>query len=48
MTENTNISNERLFEFMTKMYSEMRGMKEDMQGGFEEVNLRIDGVENKC
>jgi len=33
------ITNEQLFEFMTKMYSEM-------QGGFKEVNSRIDNLEN--
>lgn len=35
-----NISNERLFEFMTKMYSEM-------QEGFRQVNSRVDNVENE-
>lgn len=35
-----NISNEQLFEFMTKMYGEM-------QEGFKEVNSRIDNLENE-
>ena len=41
------ISNEQLFEFMTKMYSEMQGTKDEMQDGFK--GLRQDNVrlENK-
>ena len=34
------ISNEHLFEFMTKMYDEM-------QGEFKEVNLKIDNLGNE-
>ena len=34
------ITNEQLFEFMTKMYGEM-------QGGFKEVNSRIDNLEKE-
>jgi len=36
-----NITNDQLFEFMTKMYNEM-------QGGFKQVNSKIDGVENEA
>jgi tetrahydromethanopterin S-methyltransferase subunit G len=53
-----NITNNQLFEFMTKMYNEMQGgfkqvnsridgVENEMQGGFKQVNLRIDGVENE-
>lgn len=34
------VTNEHLFEFMTKIYSEMKE-------GFEEVNLRVDNLENE-
>ena len=39
--KNTNITNDQLFEFMTKMYNEI-------QGNFKQVNSRIDGVENEA
>ncbi len=35
-----NITNEQLFEFMTKMYGEM-------QEGFGQLNLRMDNVESE-
>ena len=35
-----NITNEQLFEFMTKMYGEM-------QGGFTEINSRINNLESE-
>ena len=38
---NMNMINEQLFEFMTKIYNEM-------QEGFKQVNLKIDGVENEA
>ena len=38
--ENSNITNEQLFEFMTKMYGEM-------QEGFGQLNLRMDNVESE-
>ncbi|HZK57681.1 MAG TPA: hypothetical protein VFD17_05150 [Clostridia bacterium] len=34
------ITNEHLFEFMTKIYSEMKE-------GFKEANLRVDNLENE-
>lgn len=40
MSENIGIKNEQLFEFMTKMYSEM-------QEGFKQVNSKVDSIENE-
>ncbi|MCK9267661.1 MAG: hypothetical protein M0P14_02985 [Alkaliphilus sp.] len=45
------ISNEQLFEFMTKMYGEMQegfsNVRSEMQEGFKEVNLRVDNLESE-
>ncbi|SDY69639.1 hypothetical protein SAMN05660462_00666 [Proteiniborus ethanoligenes] len=40
MSENVVITNGQLFEFMTKMYSEM-------QEGFKQVNSKVDSIENE-
>ena len=45
------ITNEQLFEIITKMYSDLDGtisnMNKEMQEGFKEVNSRVDGLENE-
>ena len=45
------ITNEQLFEFMTKMYGDLNGkidnMDREMQEGFKGVNSRIDNLENE-
>lgn len=41
------ITNERLFEFMTKMYGEMQEMKVEMQEGFREVKDEIKKTNTK-
>ena len=44
------ITNEQLFEFMTKMYSDLDGkivnMNKEKQEGFKGMNSRVDGLEN--
>lgn len=35
-------NNDKLFEFMEKMYGEMQGMKTEMQEGFKRLDLKID------
>lgn len=40
LSENVGITNGQLFEFMTKMYSEM-------QEGFKQVNSKVDSIENE-
>ena len=45
------ITNEQLFEFMTKMYSDLDGkivnMNKEMQEEFKGMNSRVDGLENE-
>ncbi|HSH34713.1 hypothetical protein [Schnuerera sp.] len=41
------ITNERLFEFMTKMYGEMQEMKVEMQEGFREVKYEVKKTNTK-
>ncbi len=45
------ITNEQLFEIITKMYSDLDGtisnMNKEMQEGFKEVNSRVDSLENE-
>ena len=43
------ITNEQLFEFMTKMYGEMQGIKENMatKDGLAKTNQSIVRLENK-
>jgi len=45
------ITNEQLFEFMTKMYGDLDGkivnMNKEMQEGFKGMNSKIDGLENE-
>ena len=43
------ITNEQLFEFMTKMYDEMQGIKENMatKDGLAKTNQSIVRLENK-
>jgi len=47
--ENSNITNEQLFEFMTKMYSEMQGMKENIatKDDLDKTNQSIARLEHK-
>ncbi|QCX32442.1 hypothetical protein FDN13_01305 [Caloramator sp. E03] len=40
------MDNEKLFELMTKMYSELQSTKTEMQNGFKEVKERLEKVEN--
>ncbi|HSH36898.1 MULTISPECIES: hypothetical protein [Bacillota] len=49
MGENSNITNEQLFEFMTKMYSEMQGMKENIatKDDLDKTNQSIARLEHK-
>ena len=45
------ITNEQLFEFMTKMYSDLNGkidnMNKEMQEGFKEVKTEIEETKNR-
>ena len=45
------ITNEQLFEIITKMYSDLDGkivnMNKEMQEGFKGMNSKIDGLENE-
>lgn len=41
------MENEKLFEFMEKIYSELQTTRTEMQNGFKSVNTKIDSVENR-
>lgn len=41
------MDNDKMFDLLTKMYSEMQGIKIEMQEGFTTVNERLDKVENE-
>ena len=40
------MENEKLFEFMEKIYGELQSTKIEMQNGFRSVNSKIDGLED--
>ena len=41
------MDNEKLFEFMEKIYSELQTTRTEMQKGFKSVNDKIDGLEKQ-
>lgn len=40
------MDNEKLFELMTKVYSELQSTKTEMQNGLKEVKEKLEKVEN--
>jgi chaperonin cofactor prefoldin len=41
------MDNEKLFEFMKKIYSELQATKSEMQNGFNKVNEKMDSIEKR-